>query len=107
MIATVEDGRLTALRPDKEHPLSAGFACQKGVAFSEIVNDPDRVTEPLRRNAEGGFEPVSWDEAMSDITARLADIHRTHGSGAIGWYYGNPGALDRKSQRLNSSHTDI
>jgi anaerobic selenocysteine-containing dehydrogenase len=93
MIATVEDGRLTALRPDKEHPLSSGFACQKGVAFSEIVNDPDRVTEPLRRTAEGGWEPVSWDRAMSDIAARLADIHRTHGSGAIGWYYGNPGAF--------------
>ena len=49
MIATVEDGRLTALRPDKDHPLSAGFACQKGIAFTEIVNDPDRVTTPLRR----------------------------------------------------------
>jgi Molybdopterin oxidoreductase Fe4S4 domain len=26
MIATVEDGRLVALRPDKDHPLSSGFA---------------------------------------------------------------------------------
>ena len=97
MIATVEDGRLTALRPDKDHPVSAGFACQKGIAFSEIVNDPDRVTTPLRRKGSGSsgdaFEPVGWDEAMSDIAARLADIHRRHGSGAIGWYYGNPGAF--------------
>ena len=30
---------------------------------------------------------------MSDIADRLADIHRRHGSGAIGWYYGNPGAF--------------
>ena len=36
MIATVEDGRLVALRPDKDHPLSAGFACQKGIAFAEV-----------------------------------------------------------------------
>ena len=92
MVATVEDGRLTALRPDKDHPLSAGFACQKGIAFTEVVNDPDRVTTPLRRTADG-FEPVSWDEAMADIAERLADIHRRHGSGAIGWYYGNPGAF--------------
>ena len=49
MIATVDDGRLVSLRPDKDHPLSAGFACQKGIAFAEIVNDPDRVTTPLRR----------------------------------------------------------
>jgi len=93
MIATVEDGRLVALRPDKDHPLSAGFACQKGIAFSEIVNDPDRVTTPLRRTADGAFEPVGWDEAMSDIAARVADIHRRHGAGALAWYFGNPGAF--------------
>lgn len=93
MIATVEDGRLVALRPDKDHPLSAGFACQKGIAFSEIVNDPDRVTTPLRRTADGRFEPVGWDEAMTDIAARVSAIHREHGAGAIGWYYGNPGAF--------------
>jgi anaerobic selenocysteine-containing dehydrogenase len=49
MIATVEDGRLLALRPDKDHPLSSGFACQKGIASTEVHNDPDRVTAPLRR----------------------------------------------------------
>ncbi|MGH3677378.1 MAG: molybdopterin-dependent oxidoreductase [Mycobacterium sp.] len=93
MVATVEDGRLVALRPDKEHPLSAGFACQKGIAFTEIVNDPDRVTTPLRRRPDGGFDPVSWDEAMTDIAGRLAEIHRRHGAGGIGWYFGNPGAF--------------
>jgi anaerobic selenocysteine-containing dehydrogenase len=92
MIATVEDGRLTALRPDADHPLSAGFACQKGIAFTEVVNDPDRVTTPLRRR-DGGFEPVSWDEALADIAARCADIHRRHGSGAFAWYMGNPAAF--------------
>ncbi|WP_237572778.1 molybdopterin-containing oxidoreductase family protein [Mycolicibacterium lacusdiani] len=92
MIATVEDGRLTALRPDSDHPLSAGFACQKGIAFTEVVNDPDRVTTPLRRR-DGGFEPVSWDEALGDIAARCADIHRRHGSGAFAWYMGNPAAF--------------
>jgi anaerobic selenocysteine-containing dehydrogenase len=93
MIATVEDGRLLSLRADKDHPLSAGFACQKGIAFAEVVNDPDRVTAPVRRTADGRFEPVTWDEALTDIAARLTDIHRRHGSGAIGWYYGNPGAF--------------
>lgn len=92
MIATVEDGRLVALRPDKDHPLSSGFACQKGIAFTEVVNDPDRVTVPLRRGLDG-FEPVSWDKALDDIAARLTEILRRHGSGAIGWYMGNPAAF--------------
>jgi len=104
MVATVEDGRLVALRPDKDHPLSEGFACQKGIAFTEVVNDPDRVLTPLRRGPGGqersdrgigtaGFEPVSWDEAMTDIAARCTDIHRRHGSGAFAWYMGNPAAF--------------
>ena len=92
MIATVEDGKLVALRPDKEHPLSAGFACQKGIAFAEVVNDPDRVTTPLRRTADG-FEAVSWDQAMADIATRLSNVVRDYGSGAVGWYFGNPGAF--------------
>src|SRR6476659_8469232 len=92
MIATVEDGRLTSLRPDKDHPLSTGFACQKGIAFAEVVIDPDRVTTPLRRGPNG-FEPVTWDIAMSDIAARLSAVLRLHGSGGVGWYMGNPGAF--------------
>ncbi|MDH6244678.1 molybdopterin-dependent oxidoreductase [Mycobacterium sp. OTB74] len=92
MIATVEDGRLVALRPDKDHPLSSGFACQKGIAFSEVHNDPDRVTTPLRRTPTG-FEPVSWDVALADISSRLEIILRTYGSGAVGWYMGNPAAF--------------
>lgn len=92
MIATVKDGRLVSLRPDKEHPLSAGFACQKGIAFTEVQNDPDRVTTPLRRTPSG-FVPVTWDAALSDISARLADILRARGSGAVGWFMGNPGAF--------------
>src|SRR5690242_4725566 len=92
MVATVEDGRLVALRPDKEHPLSAGFACQKGIAFTEVQNDPDRVTSPLRRGPHG-FESVTWDEAMSDIAERLSAVLRRHGSGGVGWYMGNPGAF--------------
>jgi anaerobic selenocysteine-containing dehydrogenase len=93
MVATVEDGRLVALRPDKDHPLSAGFACQKGIAFTEVVNDPDRVTTPQRRRADGSFASVSWDEALDDIATRLTEIHRRHGSGAVAWYMGNPAAF--------------
>lgn len=93
MVASVEDGRLVSLRPDHNHPLSSGFACQKGIAFVEVQNDPDRVRTPLRRRADGAFEPVSWDEAMSDIAGRVGRIHRRQGPGAVGWYFGNPGAF--------------
>lgn len=93
MLATVEDGEVTKLRPDPEHPLSKGFACPKGIAMTEIQNDPDRVTHPLRRRSDGSFEQVSWEQALDAIGERLGAIKREHGGGSIGWYMGNPGAF--------------
>jgi anaerobic selenocysteine-containing dehydrogenase len=90
MVATVEDGRLVKLRPDRDHPVSKGFACPKGIAFAEVHNDPDRVLHPLRRTPAGDFEQVSWDEAMADITGRLRRVIAAHGSDSVGWYFGNP-----------------
>jgi anaerobic selenocysteine-containing dehydrogenase len=93
MVATVDDGRLVQLRPDRQHPVSKGFACPKGIAFAEVHNDPDRVLHPQRKRPDGTWERVTWDEAMRDIKARLLKIHREHGAQSIGWYYGNPGAF--------------
>ncbi len=93
MVATVEDGKLTKLRPDPDNPLSQGYACPKGIAMAEVQNDPDRVTHPLRRTADGAFERVGWDEALDDIGARLDRILSERGPGAVGWYMGNPAAF--------------
>ncbi|GAA1575411.1 molybdopterin-dependent oxidoreductase [Actinomadura kijaniata] len=90
LTVTVEDGRAARIRPDREHPLSKGFACPKGIAMSEIQNDPDRVLHPLRRRGDGTFERVSWDEALNDIARRLNALRRDHGGESIGWYFGNP-----------------
>ena len=93
MVATVPDGALVQVRPDPEHPLSAGFACPKGIAMAEVQNDPDRVVHPLRRRDDGSFERVTWPEALDQIGARLGRIRERHGGDSIGWYMGNPGAF--------------
>ena len=93
MVATVEDGRVTKLRPDPDHPLSQGYACPKGIAMAEVQNDPDRVIHPLRRRGGGGFERVSWEDALEDISERLHEVIDEHGGSAVAWYFGNPGAF--------------
>ena len=93
MVATVTDGELTKLRPDREHPLSAGFACPKGIAMTEVQDDPDRVLHPLRRRPDGGFDRVTWPEALDEIGARLGAVRERHGGTSVGWYMGNPGAF--------------
>ncbi len=93
MVATVTDGELTKVRPDPDHPLSAGFACPKGIAMAEVQNDPDRVLHPMRRKPDGSFERVTWPEALDEIGERLGAIRDRHGGSSIGWYMGNPGAF--------------
>jgi anaerobic selenocysteine-containing dehydrogenase len=93
MVATVEGERIAKLRPDPDHPLSRGYACPKGIAMQEVQNDPDRVVHPLRRRPDGEFERVSWDEALENIGTRLRRLLDERGPGAVGWYFGNPGAF--------------
>ena len=94
MVATVEDGRLTKLRPDPDHPLSQGYACPKGIAMTGVQNDPDRVLYPLKRTGgPGEFERTTWEEAMTDIAARLRRTINARGPDSVAWYMGNPGAF--------------
>src|SRR3954471_3164381 len=86
LVATVEGERVERLRPDREHPLSRGYACPKGIAMTEVQNAPDRVLHPMR-----GDERVGWDEAIAEIGARLRAVRDRHGGDAIGWDMGNPG----------------
>lgn len=93
LVATVEDGRLAQVRPDRDHPVSQGFSCPKGIESVRLQNDDDRLLHPMRRTATGGYERISWETAISEIGAKLRDIRARHGAGSIGWYAGNPSAF--------------
>ena len=86
LLASVQGGRLESLRPDPEHPVSRGFACNKGLAGVEIHHDPDRLSHPQRRRADGRLERLGWDDATSQIAARLREITTAHGLDAVASY---------------------
>ncbi len=103
LVAEVENDRLIRLRPDNDNPVSRGFACHKGVEFTAIHQDPDRLNRPLRRlharRASASFEPAqfeetSWDEAIVGVAAALKDIQQKYGSDAVAGYVGNPTAFN-------------
>jgi anaerobic selenocysteine-containing dehydrogenase len=96
LVAEVDgEGRVVAIRPDQDHPVSGGFACHKGTGFHHVHHDPNRLDHPLRRTNPksepmGRFERVSWDDAIADVGARLREIREEHGPEAVGCYWGNP-----------------
>jgi anaerobic selenocysteine-containing dehydrogenase len=85
------DGRrLEQIRGDRSHPVSQGYHCEKALRLDHYQNGRDRLTRPLRRRADGTFEPVDWDAAIADVAARLAGVRDSYGGEAI-FYYGGGG----------------
>ncbi len=87
----VEDGRVTAVRPDDSHVATGGFACIKGLRQHEIYGSPDRLTHPLVRRgprAQSSLVRASWDEAIAGIGAKVREIREKHGPDAIAMYIG-------------------
>ncbi|WP_460660754.1 molybdopterin-dependent oxidoreductase [Kribbella swartbergensis] len=89
VLVTVDDGRVTDIRGDESDPLSRGHICPKAVALRDLQDDPDRLTTPVRRTAEG-WQEIGWDAAYDLVVGRLTEIQREHGRNAVGVYLGNP-----------------
>ncbi|MFF0739227.1 molybdopterin-dependent oxidoreductase [Streptomyces sp. NPDC004111] len=93
-VFTVEDGRLTGVRPDPDHPSGAAM-CPKGRSAPEIAHSTRRLTTPLRRtrpkgDPDPGWEPVSWDEAMTEIAANLTRIAAETGPESVAFAVATP-----------------
>jgi anaerobic selenocysteine-containing dehydrogenase len=83
-----EAGEITVVTGNPDHPMTRGPLCGKcGAAYNGAWLDKnERLLSPLRRigtKGEGQFEPVSWDEALSDIAERLKSISNDHGAPSI------------------------
>ncbi|MBM4192866.1 MAG: molybdopterin oxidoreductase family protein [Gemmatimonadetes bacterium] len=77
MLVTVERDRATRVQGDPDHPFTQGFLCAKVNRYLERTYHKDRLTTPLRRvgpKGSGKFEPATWEEALTDIAARLNAI---------------------------------
>ena len=94
--AHVEDGRVVAELPVPGHPCAARALCARGRhRLSMPFDERDRILHPMRRREDGfGFDAVSWDEAFTEIAARLAGIADAHGARALGMTLGVP-SFDR------------
>ncbi len=91
LTVTIDDGRLTGARGDRDDVFSHGFICPKGASFAELDNDPDRLARPLVRR-DGVLTETSWDEAFAAVAEGLGAVVAEHGGTSVGVYLGNPNA---------------
>ncbi len=66
------DGRVINIEGDPDHVINRGALCSKGASLKQLVENENRVTEPLYR-APGAKEwtSVSWDWALEQISQRV------------------------------------
>ncbi len=64
--------------------INGDFLCAKGRFGFDFVESPERLTNPLVRNAQGKLEPASWEQAFRAAGAKLREIRDSKGGDAIG-----------------------
>jgi anaerobic selenocysteine-containing dehydrogenase len=87
---TIEDGRVTGARGDRDDVFSHGYICPKGASFAELDNDPDRLQAPLIRR-DGELVETSWAQALAAAAAGLGRVQADPES-SVAVYLGNPNA---------------
>ncbi len=90
----IEDGRLLSVKPLPGHP-TGGALCAKGRAAPELVGSPRRLANPMRRtrprtDPDPGWETITWDEALTEIAAKLVAIRASQGAESVAFAVTTP-----------------
>ena len=63
-------------------------ACLRGRSYRRWMNNPDRITYPMKRvegtkRGDGQYEQISWDEALQTIAEKLRYTIDTYGNESV------------------------
>ncbi len=86
MLVGTRAGKPVAARGDPDHPVNRGKLCPKGLSEHHVPGAPGRATTPMLRKGGRGtpLVPVSWDEALDTMVARIGSLQTEHGRDTLG-----------------------
>ena len=79
----LKDKEAINLSPTTEYPVNLGMACPKGWESLNVLDAPDRATQPLLKDANGDLSPVSWDTALKTFCERFQAIGEKYGKESV------------------------
>mgnify|MGYP003332702899 CR=1 FL=1 len=87
VIINSNDGLITGVRGDPDHPANYGRLCSKGSTLHLTTLATGRVLHPqLRRDKASERTNVPWDTALSTAAQRFAAAIREHGPDSVAFY---------------------
>ena len=87
VIAEVQEGVWVGQEPAWESPINRGTHCAKGAAIREVVHGDRRIKYPMKL-VNGQWQRMSWNDALTEITAKMTEIREKSGPDAV-WYLGS------------------
>jgi len=112
-----DSGEVQKFEGNPHHPGSRGRNCAKGPATINQIQDTERILHPLRRKGvrgEGGWEQITWDEALDEIAAKIRASLLTGAKDRVVYHVGRPGHEGYTDRVLkawgvdgHNSHTNI
>jgi len=65
-------GRPVVAEGRADHPLSQGGICPLGAAAVQMLYRPARIKGPMKKQADGTHQPITWEEAEGLLAEKLA-----------------------------------
>jgi len=88
VLIETENGRVTGVAGDPEHPANFGKLCTKGRSLAlTAASDAGRALRPeIRLTREAQREPTDWSHALDHVAARFAEVIERDGPDAVAFY---------------------
>jgi assimilatory nitrate reductase catalytic subunit len=88
------------LAPQEDFPTNRGGLCSKGWNAAELLDHPQRLTEPLVRDRrDAPLKPTSWDDALDRVIHAVRRAQRDDGPDGVGCF-GGGGLTNEKAYQL-------
>ncbi len=88
------------LAPQEDFPTNRGGLCSKGWNAAELLDHPERLTEPLVRDRrDAPLEPTTWDDALDRVTQAISRSQQNYGPDGVGCF-GGGGLTNEKAYQL-------
>lgn len=83
-----EDGRITGVQGDPDHPANFGRLCTKGLTLAQTASsNTGRALYPeMRLSRDAQRQRTDWDSALDTVAERFAAIVQQHGPDAVAFY---------------------
>jgi assimilatory nitrate reductase catalytic subunit len=80
-------------------PVNKGGLCIKGWNAAETLSHPDRLLDPLVRDASGALVPATWPAALDRVADRVRELQTRYGADAVG-VFGSGSLTNEKAYLL-------